>query len=359
LAAWLELPTVSAQTFRGKRPWGLPPEQRAMSSRALKGTASASALKIAASMTLKGADGTSGAGTLKDLVTVKMPPDAPGNNSIDTTWDATMRRNPRTVSTVWDEATHPTAQGRQLEFLAGKVDRIGSVFEGETRSRNQQRQLVDELHEDQMKRLDEIGLEIDQSIADLTAYMDDFIRNSRGELVGTFDGLHEELRARIDGLLPRLKELEARGWAVRLGLEEERAARIRETAEILVPFREQVAKLAADLQREQRVRETRSSEIQRRLDEAVAALDSALDSEIASRGQRVAATGQEWRHEREQLSRRQDKLEQGLEAVKDALREEIRLEAEQRAGAQDPVVRALTAFIRKFQTNATEQSHLN
>lgn len=333
-----------------------------MASKSLKATQSASALKIAGSMTLKGADATRGAAVAKDVSTLKLASSgghfagdmtAVSNPSLGGTL-----KHPAEVDTVWEDEKQLTFQGKHLASLAGRVDRIGAAFHGETRLRDEQNALVNELHEDQMKRLDEIGFEINTSIAELTVYMDNFIQHSRGLLQGTFDGLHGDLRARIDGLLPRLRELESRGRAVSAGLEEERALRTQETTEVLVPLREQIEKLASDLQREQKVRETRNAEIQNKMDAAVASLDAALDTEIASREQRVTETAKELQHDQEQLLKRQDKVEQGLDTLRDGIFEETDLEKEQRIAAQDPIVEALASFIQKFQQNAHEQSHL-
>jgi len=269
-------------------------------------------------------------------------------------WNATTRSGDVRVHTVWDEEAHRPDSKR----LEGLSERIGSAFEAERRSRAQQRQLVDELHEDQLLRLDEIATEIDASIAELVAYVDDFMRTSRATLEGTFAGLHSDLRARIEGLRPKVRQLEERRSAVRSGLEEERAARVRETAEILMPLREQIVRLDSDLRHEQQVHDARAAELRQRLNEAVASIDSAVDIEISSREQRVAATAREWQQEQEQLSRRQEKLERGLEEVQEELLKETDLEREQRIGAQDPIVEAVTDFIRKFQANAKEQSVL-
>jgi len=262
------------------------------------------------------------------------------------------------VATVWEEQEVPTPQGKRLGSLAGKVAKIGDVLHEEAQSREQQRGLVDELHKDQMKRLDEISIEIDGSIADLAVYMDDFVRSSRGLLEGTFSGLHGDLRARIDGLLPRLRELEAKGRTVRAGIEEEKAARARETSEVLETLREQIEKLAADLNHEQKVRETRNAEIQSRMEAAVAAMDSALDTEASSREQRVVETMKDCQLDHQPLMHRQDRLEQGLESLRDEVQKEAQLEKEQRVATQDPLVQALTSFIQKFQLHAQEQSHL-
>merc|ERR1719270_753752 len=110
-----------------------------------------------------------------------------------------------------------------------------------------QRALMDELHEDQMKRLGEVGVEIEHGLGDLISHMDQVIDNARNLVKGTFDGLHAELHSRIESLQPSLRELEARGHAVHAGLEEEREARVRETAEILVPLKERIARLGTDL----------------------------------------------------------------------------------------------------------------
>jgi len=328
-----------------------------MSVRTLKGTQSASALRTAGTMTLKGTDYSGRNSTLKDVVTVKLPPGNDATTKFSPSWDATVRKT-NSPATVWEEEKQPAPQHRKLASLPGAVDRMHSVFKEEARGKARQRALMDELHEDQIKRLGQFGVEIEHSIADLAAHMDQFIDSTRTLVKGTFDGLQGDLRDRIDSLQPPLRELEARGRAVHAGLEEEKLARVRETEEILVPLKERIERLGADLAKEQKIRENRNAEFQQRLTQAVAALDSGIDAEIAARNERGTEMAKEWQHDQEQLQRRQDKLEKGLAAVKDQLFKETELERGHRAGAQDPVVEALTNFIKKFQANAKEQSLL-
>eukprot|EP00421_Protoceratium_reticulatum_P054249 CAMPEP_0168492450 /NCGR_PEP_ID=MMETSP0228-20121227/70216_1 /TAXON_ID=133427 /ORGANISM="Protoceratium reticulatum, Strain CCCM 535 (=CCMP 1889)" /LENGTH=328 /DNA_ID=CAMNT_0008509215 /DNA_START=1 /DNA_END=987 /DNA_ORIENTATION=- len=326
----------------------------------MKATRSTSALKTAATISLKGPEQKTVALT-KDAVTMKVPPGAPG----DTTtmgWNTTHRMS-EPVRTIWEDASDvkelpATGQSRQVSSLSEKVSRMGSIFEEESRARSSQRHIVKELHEDQMKRIDEIGTEIDGSIAELASHMENFVSSSRQLLKDSYDGLHGNLRGRVDKLIPRLRELETRAHAVQTGLEEERQARLRETSEVLLPIKVQIERLEKDLDRERKVRENRDVEIKQQMEQAVAALDGALDTETAARKQRVDAAIKECEEDHKLLLKRQDKMEHGLEEVKDELLKEMDLEQEQRIGAQDPVVEALTSFIQKFQKNIKEQSLL-
>ncbi|CAK9028382.1 unnamed protein product [Durusdinium trenchii] len=129
------------------------------------------------------------------------------------------------------------------------------VFEEETRARQEQRHLMDELHGEQMKRIDEIEEELDQAMKELKAYIEEFMQKFRKELDDTFTALFSELRVQVERITPRIAALEARGRVLRNGIEEERQDRIRHYAEILVPVKAQIAKIEQGLNREEKVRQ--------------------------------------------------------------------------------------------------------
>ncbi|CAJ1357150.1 unnamed protein product [Effrenium voratum] len=99
-----------------------------------------------------------------------------GNRTMLPNKNVTMLKQ---IETIWDEEPDDQKmhdQKRKLRSLASRVDRMAGVFEEETRARQEQRRLMDELHDEQMQRIDEIGEELDQAMAELKAYIEEFMR---------------------------------------------------------------------------------------------------------------------------------------------------------------------------------------
>lgn len=266
------------------------------------------------------------------------------------------------IETVWD---HPPPDGEQknsqtkkLQSLANKVDKMAGVFEEETRARQEQRQLMDDLHEDQLKRLDEIGVELDQEMAKLAAFIEAFMSRFNTEVKDLFHALHSELQSNVDRLTPRLTALEARGRVLHAGIEEERNERIRHYTEMLVPLKAQIKKLESNLQRESDIRETRGEEIQQQMLHANEALEMALDTEIAAREDRQQALDKDWLQEQERLVKRRDAVNDSCEESLRAINEEADKEHEARTMHQDPVVEGLTKFMEMFHADVKEKAEM-
>jgi len=198
-----------------------------MAPKAMKSTQSqsASALKSAAMATLKGPDTIMpGSG---DLATLKLPPGGVPRPAHATTWSTpaeTLAAKRAAagialpISTVWDEPQSTNDQTRLISDLASKADHMANVCEDESRSRAEQREHMDKLHELQMEKLDEISEEVDSSLAELGQHVDAFSRRFRTVLGDTFSELHGELRAKVEALGPRMAKLEARSEALREGI---------------------------------------------------------------------------------------------------------------------------------------------
>lgn len=317
----------------------------------LKGTQSATALKAAAAATLKSAESMNVTVPYKDA-TVKLG----GGGNVTWLGGGTLRKP--AIETVWDEekVVDPSSQTGKLKSLTGKVDRMAGIFEEETRARAEQRQLMDSLHEDQMKRLDEIGEELESSMAETARYLEAFAIKFRAQLGNTFDELHGELQAYVDMVAPRLSALEARGAALKAGIDEEREARIRENTLIVQPLKEQILKLQKNLDHEQAVRQARDAELTGMMDQAISSLESGLEAEMNARQQRQGATIEEWKVEQERLIRRQKSVEETSQNIFDKMTQDMTSETEARIGVQDPVVQALTKFIKEFHADVKEKA---
>ncbi|OLP92808.1 hypothetical protein AK812_SmicGene25349 [Symbiodinium microadriaticum] len=215
----------------------------------LKGNASATALKAAANATLADTGGYLGGNT-----TMKLSQGL-ANKTMLPNKNVTMLKS---IDTVWDEEPDDQKmyeQRKKLKSLAVRVDRMAGVFDEETRARQEQRTLMDDLHNEQMKRIDEIGEELDQAMAELAAYIVEFMRRFRKQLHDTFTALFSDLQEQVERLRPRLAALEARGRVLDDGIQEERKERMKQYSEILDPVKVQIAKLEQGLIREQQIRQ--------------------------------------------------------------------------------------------------------
>lgn len=319
----------------------------------LKANQSATALKAA------------GAASLKGSMDLTMPhKDATLKVGGNVTWlgggigGGTLRTP--AIETIWDEEklVDPSSQTGKLKSLTGKVDRMAGIFEEESRARAEQRQLMDELHEDQMKRLDKIGDELENSMAELAKYLDAFTVKFRAQLANTFDELHGELQGHVDKLTPRLASLGRRAAALKAGIDEEREARIRENTLIVQPLKEQIVRLQKNLDHEQAVRQARDKELTAMMEQAISSLESGLEAETNSRQQRQGATIEEWKLEQERLLRRQQTVEEASQRVFDNMSQDMANERKARINVQDPVAQALTTFIKEFHADVKEKAEM-
>ncbi|CAE7434815.1 unnamed protein product [Symbiodinium pilosum] len=323
---------------------------KALQSATLKGNASATALKAAAAATL-----TDAGGYLNSNATMKLSSGL-ANKTMLPNKNVTMLKS---IDTIWDEEPDDQKmyeQRKKLKSLAGRVDRMAGVFEEETRARQEQRTLMDELHDEQMKRIDEIGEELDQAMAELAAYIVEFMRRFRKELHDTFSALFSELQEQVELLKPRLAALEARGRVLQDGIEEERKERQRQYAQILDPVKVQIEKLEQGLIREQQIRQTRAAFIQQSMEQAVEALEQSVDTEFAARRQRQTFCEEEWTREADRLEKRHDVVVGSCEKCLEGLEEDANQEHDARINHQDPVVEVLTKFLNDFHADVEEKA---
>lgn len=323
---------------------------KALQGSTLKGNASATALKAAANATLADTGGYLGGNT-----TMKLSQGL-ANKTMLPNKNVTMLKR---IDTVWDEEPDDQKmyeQRKKLKSLAVRVDRMAGVFDEETRARQEQRTLMDDLHNEQMKRIDEIGEELDQAMAELAAYIVEFMRRFRKQLHDTFTALFSDLQEQVERLRPRLAALEARGRVLDDGIQEERKERMKQYSEILDPVKVQIAKLEQGLIREQQIRQTRAAFIQQSMEQAVEALEQSVDVELAARRQQQTFCEEEWTREADRLERRHDSVVDSCEKCLQGLEEDAHEEHEARIGHQDPVVEVLTKFLNDFHADVEEKA---
>merc|ERR1719364_660107 len=120
-------------------------------------------------------------------------------------------------------------------------------------------------------------------MAEMRKKMEDFVTKFETELDGTKEELMIALKEKVAQMSAHIKNLEERAEKLQIGLDKEKADRIRETEEVLCPIRKQVAKLISSLEKEQRIRRRREEEMMKALDDAVENLNNIVDIEKANR----------------------------------------------------------------------------
>merc|ERR1712224_208251 len=126
-----------------------------------------------------------------------------------------------------------------------------------------------------------------------------------------------------------------------IGLDKEKADRIRETEEVLG-----------------RIRRRREEEMMKALDDAVENLNSTVDIEKANREQKQKDMLDDNATELRHLVNRQKKIELSTGDKTEELRSDLESEARYRVDAQNNVVENVTGFIQRFQENIKEEGQM-
>merc|ERR1719335_237923 len=263
-----------------------------------------------------------------------------------------------TIPTVWDEQKAVTEQNQKLNSLSAGVERMSSVFEEANRAREEQRRMMDLLHERTMEQIRDARRYMERMMEEMSKKMEDFVQKFEGELDTTKEELFEALRVKVAAIMKHIENLEARAQKMQEGLDKERADRIRETEEVLGPIRKQVAKLISSLEKESRIRQRREEEMLKVLDDAAESLNHTVDVEKASRNQKQQDMIDDNTEEIRHLVNRQKKLELSSGDKTEELKLDIETEAKHRVDAQNNVVENITSFIQRFQANIKEEGKM-
>jgi len=263
-----------------------------------------------------------------------------------------------TIPTVWDEQKAVTEQNQKLNSLSAGVERMSSVFEEANRAREEQRRMMDLLHERTMEQIRDARKYMEEMMAEMRKKMEDFVTKFETELDGTKEELMIALKEKVAQMSAHIKNLEERAEKLQIGLDKEKADRIRETEEVLGPIRKQVAKLISSLEKEQRIRRRREEEMMKALDDAVENLNSTVDIEKANREQKQKDMLDDNATELRHLVNRQKKIELSTGDKTEELRSDLENEARYRVDAQNNVVENVTSFIQRFQENIKEEGQM-
>eukprot|EP00746_Dinoflagellata_sp_MGD_P162114 gnl/MRDRNA2_/MRDRNA2_89531_c0_seq1.p1 gnl/MRDRNA2_/MRDRNA2_89531_c0~~gnl/MRDRNA2_/MRDRNA2_89531_c0_seq1.p1 ORF type:complete len:302 (+),score=85.35 gnl/MRDRNA2_/MRDRNA2_89531_c0_seq1:71-976(+) len=272
--------------------------------------------------------------------------------------DKTRKRGAGTIPTVWDEQKSVTEQTQKLNSLSAGVERMSSVFEEANRAREEQRRMMDLLHERTMEQIGDARKYMEEMMAEMSKKMEDFVSRFENELDSTKEDLMTALKVKVAAMTAHIQNLEERARKMQAGLDKEKADRIRETEEVLGPIRKQVAKLISSLEKEQRIRRRREEEMMKALDDAVENLNNTVDIEKANREQKQKDMLDDNASELKHLVNRQRKIELSTGDKTEELRSDLQNEARYRVDAQNNVVENVTSFIQRFQENIKEEGQM-
>lgn len=262
------------------------------------------------------------------------------------------------VPTVWDEPhALEMKTTRKLQTLGASVKRMGTAFEGAMQIRVEKRQMMDEVHEQAVERVDKNRSELEDVLANLSKYIGKFTSDWERTLGQRMDEFSVMMKDRVHGMTERYERLEERLKAIRSGIEEETASRIRDTEEVLVPIRETVARLSDDLQREQAIRRNREEELEQFMEESVKMLEENVATEVENRKRRFEDLSHEVDIEIRRLKehRHEAKLIQIRQDLEAELEKDLENEVKFRKEGQDHIVEEITKFINKFHAHVKEE----
>jgi hypothetical protein len=292
---------------------------------------------------------------MKSVATLK-----PGGTQKFNGYDKTRKPSGGTgvVPTVWDEQKVVTEQNQKLNSLSDGVERMASVFEEASRGREEQRRMMDLLHAKTMEQIQDARRYMEETMAEMSKKMEDFVAKFENELDETKDDLLARLKEKITALTAHIKHLEVRAANMQVAMDEEKAERKRETEQRLIPIRKQVAKLISSLDKEQKIRRRREEEMMKALDDAYENLNNTVDIEQVNRQQKQKDMLDNNAVETRHLINRQKKIELSTGDRTEELRSDLENEMRYRVDCQNNVVENVTGFIQRFQENIKEEGQM-
>lgn len=285
-----------------------------------------------------------------------------GNTTQKPTGDKTRKPsagvNAGSIPTVWDEQKDESEQHERLNKLAAGVERMSSVFEEEKHAREEQRKIMDLLHAHTMEQVQEVRKYMQQLHVEMQQKIQDFSTKFDHELDDMKEELIARLKEKIAAMTVRMQSLEERAEKWKVGLDEERAERIRQTEQVLNPIRKQIAKLIHFLGREQRIRRRRQEEMLKALDTAVENLNRTADVEEATREQKQKDMLDDDAWEFRRLENRQRQISLSTAEMIEEPQSSLDHEVTHRVDAQNNVVETVTSFMQRFRENIREESQM-
>lgn len=288
-------------------------------------------------------------------VTLKLPP---SSQSARVSSGMTMNPYQAPIESVWDQPKEPMEHDRKMAALVAGLDRMSSAFEDATRTKQDKRLMMDDMHETALERIEATRQDMEETITELAAYLDSFYLEHEQALRTFMEGLSTDRQKRVASIAERFLRLEQRYEALQVALDAERENRLRDTELTIGPARRAVEVLATQLDKEQRIRRNRNNEIRQQLEDAFKALSESLDVERRSREVRFKALVEDAEREVARLGKREGAVvKENAQCIAD-VQADVDHEQELRVKSQDDIVEKITDFIQRFQAHIVEEGHM-
>lgn len=246
-------------------------------------------------------------------------------------------------------------QNVKLESLTQQVEAMAGVFGEANKARNEHRKMMEERHQDVLRRVqavrtycDQESLRLDRQVCSFRDKFEHDLERLTNDMLQKLDNKVTAINARIDDQEERVGELET-------ALDKERADRIAQTEQILGFIKKQVDQLTDGLAKETKIRQAREQEITKRIVACKEEIDATIDKEKFKREQTCQRIKRDAELEQERLAKRQEGHAKYTEAALLTRQAAIEYETATRVECQDSVVDNVSSFIQRFQDNIREE----
>lgn len=292
--------------------------------------------------------------------TLKLPPESMTTKRMSSVMTLKPHQAVRMsdIETIWDAPKPITEHSAKMHALPKGVDRMSSAFKDATKTKEEKRNMMDDMHETSMERVETTRKEMEELLQELGLYLKAFYVDYEEKLKVTLEELRSEEEERIVAINKRFQILEERQQALKRAIDEERETRLHNTEAILGPARRSVEMLVHDLEKERRIRHTRNTELKQRLEDAAKMLAEALDGEQRNREARHEQVVKELEIDVKRLQKRGAAIEQCNAEKVAAVQDDLVNEEKHRKEGQDTIVVKITDFVRRFQAHIKEEGEM-
>jgi len=262
------------------------------------------------------------------------------------------------IESIWEEPKAATEHGKKMESLVAGVDRMSSAFEDATRTKDEKRRMMDDMHETMLERVEQTKADIEETLQELGVHLQAFYKEYEQKRRTTFEQLHREEEERIAGINKKFDYLDQRCKSLGAAIVEERESRLRDTQAIIGPARRSVELLTDQLAKEQKVRRTRNQELRQEMEDAANRLMASIEIESRNREVRHDNMLKDMEKDIKRLQKREaDVAKSNIEQV-EVLNRDIESEKQLRIKGQDHIVEKITDFIQRFQAHIKEEGEM-
>lgn len=268
--------------------------------------------------------------------------------------------HPSGIQTIIDDPgpLKNTEQHQKLNSLTAQVEGMAAVFEEANKAREEHRKMLEERHQDVLRRITDTRDYVEQESKRLKDTLHTFQAKFNHELAGLRSDLLSDLNNMVVQIRTTISGLEGQVTDLEEALRQEKEDRIKQTEEILGGIRKQVEQLTSGLEQERKIRQNREKELLKELSDAMDLLNTTLDTEKFNREQQYQGMKNEIDREQTRLGKRQYQIEVESTRLCTSLRDDLVEETKHRFEGQDGIVDNVSSFIKRFQDNIREEGRM-